>query len=71
VRVCLVHRLRDAADHHWQAVKHSGDDDIGSGVGSEAIERLTKIEGAVLHWLDRTWHLIRRFKAWRTAGPVA
>ena len=67
----LVRELRVAAEKFWQELVDSLDGDIGWWVEGSANEQLSRIEGAVLDWLDRPWHVVRRMKAIRVVKREA
>lgn len=71
----LAKELRDAALQYWQAIEYHpemGDGDEGGwGIThGRAHERFETAEAAVLDWLDRPWHLVRRARAWRAISSV-
>ena len=64
----LVSGLQHAAIAHWKSVELVPDPEIVSAVSRSASLRLEQAQGRVLDWLDRPWHVVRRWRAFRAAG---
>ncbi len=59
----LVRGVRDAAVVAWTNVRQ--EEDGTWGIDPRAALRVDLVRDCVLDWLDRPWHLHRRWRAWR------
>jgi hypothetical protein len=55
---------------HWQGVRDSGEPEVGWYLAPGAGEKFSLAKECVLDWLDRPWHLLKRWRAWRRAPSV-
>ena len=64
---CLVRELRRAAEQFWDAIEELPND-MGWGIltdPNDSNDRLRLVTEAVTDWLDRPWHVLRRWRALR------